>query len=89
MREMKLGGTCAVCGDSQNDGAFWHTTAKILDFNVAGVPPIEPDMTEPERCDACEKPAREIAIRQSIGRMRRTEEMIRRKLAERGGEGNE
>ncbi len=54
MRRGRNGGLCAVCGDERDDGLFWENYLKVLDFGVDTMPPMEPDTTEPVRCDRCE-----------------------------------
>lgn len=54
MRTMQKGGLCAACGKESDDGAYWRTRAVVLNFEIPGVAPREPDMTEPVRCDRCE-----------------------------------
>lgn len=55
MRSFKLHpGPCEVCSRHVESGAYWVTPYKVLDFGVPTMAPIEPDMTEPRRCDNCE-----------------------------------
>jgi hypothetical protein len=58
MRRMRNGGKCAVCGRSEPTGPFWENHLRILDFGTPALPPLEPDTTQPVRCDACEMLAR-------------------------------
>lgn len=54
MRRMRNGGKCAVCGRSERTGPFWENHLIVLDFGTPTMPIIEPDTTQPVRCDACE-----------------------------------
>jgi hypothetical protein len=54
MRKMQKGGLCAACGIESDDGPYWGNVAKVLDFGVPGIAPMEPNMMEPVRCDRCE-----------------------------------
>jgi hypothetical protein len=47
-------GPCESCGRLVICGAYWVNEYKILDFGVPGMPPIEPNMMKPRRCDDCE-----------------------------------
>jgi hypothetical protein len=98
-RENKIGGVCDVCADANNVGQFWHTTAEPLDIaaEVAALgittelelTPIESDTSEPERCDRCEELTRELSLRATRGKLKRVEELLRRRLAseDKGREG--
>jgi hypothetical protein len=54
MRRMRKGGLCGLCGIERDDGAYWENYARVLDFGVPGMVPVEPDMTMPILCDNCE-----------------------------------
>lgn len=47
---------CESCG--RKTGSLWVPYAKVLDFGVPTMPPLEPNMMEPKRCDDCEMLAR-------------------------------
>ena len=53
MRKSKLGGTCEVCGASSSTGLYWTNVYIVLDFGVPEMPPMEPDMSQPQLCDKC------------------------------------
>lgn len=54
MRTTQSGGLCAVCGTERDSGAYWGNRAVVLDSGIPGDCPLEPDMSEPVRCDRCE-----------------------------------
>jgi hypothetical protein len=56
MRTTQLGGLCAVCGIERDDGLYYTNRYFVWDWSVLGIdaPPVEPDMSQPVRCDACE-----------------------------------
>lgn len=58
MRVTSNHGPCEVCGKA-TPGLYWRNSAKVLDFGVSWMPPMEPDMTQPVRCDDCELAALE------------------------------
>ena len=59
MRRGRQGGFCAKCGAESDDGLYWESYAKVIDFGVPSMAPIEPDMTTPVLCDDCELDRRE------------------------------
>lgn len=66
MRQARLGGSCAACGKTAPDGLYWENCLVVLDPG-GDVAPMEPDTTQPIRCDACELLARAY----SLGRVAR------------------
>lgn len=61
MRSATDHGPCAVCGKTA-PGLYWTNRLIVLDFGVDGMPPIEPDTTQPVRCDDCEIKASDNAV---------------------------
>lgn len=53
MRSAGQGGLCAICGVESDTGLHWRCSARVLDFGVPGMPPLEADMTTPTLCDNC------------------------------------
>lgn len=52
MRQAINGGKCHDCGDNRPTGLFWANLVKVLDLGIGS--PMEPDTTQPVRCDSCE-----------------------------------
>lgn len=53
MRRGRLGGTCHDCGKQAKEGLFWEPAP--VDLGKDKTDFIEPDMSGPVRCDACEQ----------------------------------
>lgn len=46
---------CQSCGATgRHNGPYWGNSPVVIDLGDCGAPPMEPDMTIPVRCDACE-----------------------------------
>lgn len=50
-------GPCEVCGCHSEGGAYWVNVYEVMDLGE-GIPPIEPNMVTPIRCDECDALAR-------------------------------
>lgn len=59
MRTARPHGPCAECG-ADEPGCYWHTVYKVIDYGTPAIPPQEPAMMTPIRCDGCELDWRRI-----------------------------